>query len=144
MGWGKYGSIECRSKAQRIGKQVACSTCDKSIYRTPKNFKHSKSKKFFCNKTCQTKWRNSYFIEEKHHNWLGGVRAYRKILDRTGRRKVCKMCLQTDTRVLIAHHIDHDRKNNLPNNLVWLCLNCHHLTHNYEPAELKLFKLLQN
>ncbi|MBL8031006.1 MAG: HNH endonuclease [Candidatus Doudnabacteria bacterium] len=42
---------------------------------------------------------------------------------------VCVTCKITDTRVLIVHHLDHDRTNNTISNLRWLCRNCHYLIH---------------
>jgi 5-methylcytosine-specific restriction endonuclease McrA len=45
---------------------------------------------------------------------------------------ICKRCGTEDKRVLEAHHIDSNRKNNTIQNLVWLCRNCHHLVHNHK------------
>ncbi|MBI4281264.1 HNH endonuclease [Candidatus Uhrbacteria bacterium] len=36
-----------------------------------------------------------------------------------------------NNRVLLVHHIDENRKNNVLSNLVWLCRNCHFLVHKY-------------
>ena len=129
LGFGKYCSKECRSNAQLKGEVVSCYTCQKKIYRSLGRMRHSKSGNFFCSKTCQTRWRNSFFSEEKHPNWLGGTSSYREILLRTHRIQRCLCCDNNDSRVLIVHHIDHDRKNNDISNLIWVCLNCHFLIH---------------
>lgn len=143
MGWGKYCSAKCRTKSQYIGENVKCHVCQKEIYRSPSQIKHSKSGKFFCNKQCQTKWRNNLFSREKHPNWSGGVGSYRNFLKRKSKKPACVACGIPDERVLSAHHIDHDRKNNRLSNLTWLCMNCHHLVHTDKKFEEYVFASLQ-
>lgn len=137
-GWGKYCSKACQTKSQFLGKIVNCFICGKESYRSQAQIKHSMSGKSFCSKSCQTKWRNTYFSEEKHPNWLGGESSYRDILMRTDRKKICVVCGLEDTRVLVVHHLDHNRKNNLLKNLVWVCLNCHFIIHHDHDAEMKI------
>lgn len=129
LGWGIYCSVRCRTIAQRKGKNVACNTCKKWVYRTPARILRSKSGKLFCSKTCQTHWRNRLYIADKHPNWSSGIGSYRKILDRTDAEKKCLACNAVDERILVVHHIDQNRKNNDATNLIWLCHNCHHLVH---------------
>lgn len=128
-GWGKYCSISCRNKAQYTGKHVSCHICAKKIYRAPRILARSKSHKYFCSKSCQTKWRNSVFIEDRSANWKLGKSSYRNILLRRSTHAMCFRCGISDIRVLQAHHKNHDRSNNTKDNLIWLCLNCHYLTH---------------
>lgn len=129
LGWGKYCSKKCQGKSQLKGRSLNCAVCDKVFYRSPTQLKRSDSGKYFCTKSCQTCWRNSHFIEEKHPNWRGGESVYRDILKRTGVKAVCVCCKTSDERVLSAHHIDHNRHNNDKSNLVWVCFNCHFLIH---------------
>lgn len=129
LGWGKYCSIECRSKSQLKGKIVTCHLCGKLVYRSPNKLLHSKSGKYFCDKSCQTLWRNSLFSGENSPKWVNGKRAYRKILLRNNIMPKCCICNNKETKVLNAHHKDHNRSNNKISNLVWLCLNCHYLVH---------------
>lgn len=129
LGWGKYCSIDCRSKAQFKGEDVSCHVCAKKIHRSPSDIEHSKSGNHFCSKSCQTLWRNKYFIGEKHKNWINGISIYREIMFRSGQEEICKICKTTDKRVLSVHHIDKNRGNNSLSNLVWLCFNCHYLVH---------------
>jgi hypothetical protein len=136
LGWGKHCSVECRTKSQFKGMVVACLICHKKVYRSQAKMSHSKSGNHFCSKSCQTKWRNSFFIEEKHHNWLTGIRTYRNILLRSGKRQECMACNMDDPKLLVAHHIDHNRSNNKQSNLMWLCHNCHHLVHSDPTFEL--------
>lgn len=141
-GWGKYCSISCRSKSQFKGKSVVCFNCGKKIYRAPSQLKKSKSGKYFCTKSCQTFWRNRYYVGEKHTNWKGGERAYRSILKRSGRKPLCVLCKIANERILTAHHIDHNRLNNKLKNLVWLCLNCHYLVHHDKRLNQKIMEAL--
>lgn len=132
LGYGKYCSVVCKNRAQCKGKTILCTICKKEAYKSLAQLKHSKSGNFFCSKSCQTRWRNSYFIEEKHPNWQNGIRSYRKILSRINPAEKCSICEIKDKRVLIVHHIDHNRQNNNQSNLLWVCLNCHHLIHNFD------------
>jgi len=138
LGWGKFCSIKCRSIAQLKGKIVKCFICGKKVYRSPQLLSRSKSNNFFCSKSCQTLWRNKQYIEDKNKNWVNGRKSYRKILLRNEIKPVCKLCKITDERVLIAHHLDHDRENNNLKNLIWLYLNCHYLIHNFKDFENNL------
>ena len=142
LGWGKYCSSKCRSKAQQNGSVVKCLICNKSVYRSLKQLKKSKSGKYFCSKSCQTKWRNGYFIGEKHPNWIDGSSAYRRILKSYNIIPICIMCKISDERILNAHHLDHNRLNNSELNLIWLCLNCHFLVHHHKKVESDLKKIL--
>ena len=129
LGYGKYCSLDCRSKSQKRGKNVNCEICGEKIWKSPKELERSKSGLFFCSKTCQTKWRNTIFAGENHANWKHGEASYRQRLINSNREIKCEKCGITDLRVLSAHHIDKDRNNNELENLKWLCLNCHHLEH---------------
>jgi len=132
-GWGKYCSPECQHKAQLRGKFVYCEICGKKIWRMPRQLIHSKSRKFFCNKSCQTLWRNRFYSGPNHPFWKGGHhQQYRKFLLNSNMAQRCKMCGNNDRRLLVVHHKDEKRNNNKVQNLVWLCLNCHHLVHYYQ------------
>ena len=109
---------------------MICEICKKEVWKAPKALKNSKSGKFFCGKSCQTKWRNEFFSGEKHYFWKGGEFIYRNNLIKTGIEQVCKRCGNSDRRVLDAHHLDKNRRNNKIENLIWLCKNCHYLVHN--------------
>jgi hypothetical protein len=132
LGHARHCSRACANIGVRKGKEVKCSTCDTVVYKSPRDLVRSRSKKYFCNKHCQTLWRNRTFVGERHGNFNHGRAAYRNILKRTGREEMCVLCKTIDTRILQAHHIDRDRKNNKPENLTWLCLNCHFLVHRYD------------
>jgi len=129
-GWGKYCSKKCQNQSQMIGEYVECSNCNKEIYRSPKELRVSKSRNFFCNKSCQATWKNKNILYgENHKNWKNGENAYRNIMKRSKKKAICTHCNTTDFRVLVVHHIDKNRQSNHIDNLQWLCHNCHHLVH---------------
>lgn len=137
-GGGKYCSAVCHYKGLKTGKLVNCDICGKETYKTIKALRLSKSKKWFCSKSCQTKWRNSEFVGEKHANYITGRASYRSVLPRNKIPQICRLCRTQDARVLAVHHLDENRLNNELKNLVWLCHNCHHLVHHYVPEKKKL------
>lgn len=136
-GWGKYCSTTCQYKGRRNGKYVSCFGCEKEIYRTKRDLGRSKSKKYFCTKSCQTNWRNSVFVGPKHANYTTGIFSYRSVLTRHKVPQICCLCKTKDTRVLAVHHIDKNRLNNKLENLAWLCHNCHFLVHHYDDERKK-------
>lgn len=138
LGWGKYCSIKCRSKSQFKGKNVNCFICGKEIYRSLRMISRAKSGKWFCSKLCQTIWRNGVFVEEKSTRFVNGESAYRRILIRSGKGRVCVLCGINNERVLNAHHKDHNRENNKIDNLVWLCFNCHFLVHHDKELDKRI------
>ena len=129
-GWGKYCSKKCQGKGQRNGQWLDCDHCGKSIYRTPKDFARSESKKFFCSISCHCAWENKNRRSgENAPNWIAGQRVYKSLLIRAGVKRICGQCRLRDERVLVVHHRDRNRRNNRLNNLQWLCMNCHTLEH---------------
>ena len=131
-GGGRFCSNACHFAFKRTGKYVDCSWCGKQVYRKPRRLALSKSKKYFCDKSCQTKWRNQYFSGPLHTNWTTGMHSYRSAIKRSGKEMKCEVCDVTDERILAVHHKDRVRTNNDPNNLAWLCHNCHFLVHHYD------------
>ena len=74
---------------------------------------------------------------EKHHNWQGGIskEPYSFSFDKQLKELIrnrdnykCQLCGMPEIeniRKLDIHHIDYDKKNCLPNNLISLCRRCH-------------------
>lgn len=142
-GFGKYCSRKCQHESQKKGRETSCFICGKAVYKSLRELRHSKSGKYFCNKSCQTIWRNSILHTTKNHpNWKDGESSYRDIMNRGDTPQVCKRCTVTDKRILIVHHIDRDRKNNNLYNLIWLCWNCHYLVHHYKSEEEKFMETM--
>ncbi|MEK7477763.1 MAG: HNH endonuclease signature motif containing protein [Patescibacteria group bacterium] len=143
-GWGKYCSTKCQYESFKNGTIVKCSICGKEAYRTLLHVARSKSGKFFCDKSCQTKWRNKEFSGKKSIRWKDGHATYRDAMLGNSVPKICKMCKEKDARVLAVHHIDQNRKNYKVENLAWLCHNCHHLVHSEVAEKLKFSKIIQS
>ena len=133
FGFGKYCSKKCQYQGRKTGRFINCFICGKESYKQLRHIKSCKSGKFFCSKSCQTIWRNTYFSGKNHPNWKEGkFQDYRDKFIRAGIKPVCKMCGIKDKRLLVVHHNDHNRQNNSIDNLTWLCLNCHYLVHSYK------------
>ncbi|MBI4359004.1 MAG: hypothetical protein HY577_00205, partial [Candidatus Nealsonbacteria bacterium] len=102
-GWGKYCSQGCQYQGYKTGKLVNCETCGRKVYKTPRKLLHSKSKKYFCNKSCFAIWKNSHFFFGKHHpSWKNGQGSYREIMLRSKIKPVCRKCGINDIRVLLT------------------------------------------
>lgn len=141
-GWGRYCSNLCQNQGKQRGEILPCRECGKLTYKSRKDLRRSKSKTFFCGKSCQTKWRNStLYIRQNHSNWKNGMSSYRQALIRSPIDRVCNKCKTDDHRILAVHHKDRNRMNNDLVNLTWLCHNCHYLVHHY-PAEAVGFLLI--
>ncbi len=67
---------------------------------------------------------------------------YREILMGGKIKQICIRCGNADKRILAAHHLDRNRKNNNLKNLIWLCLNCHFLIHHDKVEDGKLMEAL--
>lgn len=141
-GWGKYCSRVCHYEDAHTGTELHCAECGSKIYRTPSVVAKSKSKKFFCTKSCQTVWRNQQFVGQKHANWRHGRKTYKTILTRLKVLAVCRLCKTKDKRVLAVHHIDHNHTNNVATNLAWLCHNCHYVVHHDNVVEREFMEAL--
>ena len=140
-GHGIYCSNRCHYKDIK-GTIVECFVCKKKVYRGPAKLQLSKSKKYFCSKSCQTKWRNQVYIGPKHANWKHGRSAYHSVLDRHKIKAICTLCRTTERKVLAIHHIDKNRRNSAVENLAWLCHNCHYLVHHYEDERKRFVEAL--
>lgn len=138
-----FCSTECQYKARKKGRYVGCSICKKRVYKQQKDLLKSQSKKYFCSRTCSNKWHGLEFVGEKHHNWIDGRFAYKNILLKTRIKAECFLCGNKNAQVLVAHHIDQNRKNNSQKNLIWLCRNCHHLVHKYSDVSLRFLSKIR-
>jgi len=113
-----------------LGGQVFCKQCGIEITRT------SRLRATFCSRACGGKWNSENKSGANSHAWKGGKRigvdeAYppewtpalrRSIRKRDGLK--CTIC-QTNDSVLDVHHIDKNKDNCHPSNLITLCRSCH-------------------
>jgi len=139
-GSAKYCSTTCQHEGRKTGRTIKCFLCGKEAYKSGKDLKKSKSKKYFCTKKCSLIWHNVDRFGAKHQNWKFGSFAYKPLLKRSGQKEMCLLCSTKDTRVLAVHHIDKNRRNNILKNLAWLCHNCHFLVHHFSDHKQKFEK----
>jgi hypothetical protein len=138
-----YCSIDCQNLDKRLGKIISCFICSKKVYKKNKDLQNSQSKKYFCSIICSNQWLGTRLRSQKSPNWVNGKATYRKILQRTDCKKLCKLCQDNDERILLVHHINQDRTDNSIKNLSWLCCNCHFLIHHYKDELSRFNKLLK-
>ena len=113
---------------------VVCENCGKSFWKKANLIK--KSNRDFCSKKCYGEATQG----ENNPNWRGGIAfypyspAFNATLKRQIRERdnyICQECGQTQEELgykLHVHHIDYDKKNSNPNNLISLCRSCHQQT----------------
>ena len=143
-GLGKYCSKICMRVGLQKGEMRKCFICNSEVYKSRKALLGSKSKKFFCGKSCQTIWRNSMVnIGINHPNWKDGRYTHKNILTKSKAPKICLLCKSKDERIMTVHHIDGNHINNRLGNLIWLCHNCHFLSHHHKKEKNKLEKILK-
>jgi len=93
-------------------------------------------------------------IGDKHHAWKGNIRGYppefNEALKETIRKRDNYQCqmpgcfVKQITRAHDIHHIDYDKDNNIPLNLITLCKNCHMKTTNSNNEYWKEFFIMVN
>ena len=127
-----YCSIKCQYSDRKKGKIIECHICGKKVYKKNKDINNSQNKKFFCDIKCSNKWLGSKRRGQNHPNWINGKFSYSNALKRSDPVGSCRLCGESDTRILLVHHIDQNRDNNNLFNLAWLCHNCHFLVHNHK------------
>lgn len=127
-------------RVYKASKIVKCSHCGKDIRRN--NFRLAKTKQHFCSAECQYKLiKPPLMVGINHPRWLGGFnrRGYpREEWNNTLKLSIrqrdnfkCKICGVPEEECftkLDIHHIDYDKNNNNPNNLIALCHSCHSKT----------------
>lgn len=141
----KYCSYKCAQIAHRgegNGKWVAsvkliCEFCEKVFYMKPWEAGVGKGRRF-CSSAC----RYRELRGEKHCNWCGGISwepygmGFNKVLKETIRCRDNHACQigscnkKQNGRKFPVHHIDYNKKNNNPENLITLC-NFHHTKTNF-------------
>ncbi len=148
-GGGKYCSNkECKKSRRRV--RVNCKQCGKFFETKPSLLKRGGSK--FCGKECFKK----YNTGENSCLWRGGksrgaypqewTNAFKKtIRDRDNNRCMrCGRAREEFKKALAVHHIDADKNNCNPTNLITLCEHvsgsCHGLTRGKEELFSKGFK----
>lgn len=147
-----FCSIKCRSKylsKYSVGKanpnfksmEIECDNCGKIIYVCPSQNKRNKYN--FCSKFCDNEHRkkSKRFALENNPQWLGGLSFFpyplkwsnqlrESIRQRDGYTcRICGYIWKKEDRKLSVHHIDYNKNNLNPENLITLCTSCHSKTH---------------
>lgn len=135
---GKIPSEETRRKmsAWQIGKKLSEETKIKISENAKTNPNYSMGGKHHTRET-KEKLRLSH-LGEKGSNWMGGISFepysvdWKKTLKRSIRerdRYSCRVCGKQQGEITFhVHHIDYNKKNCEPNNLITLCNKCHSIT----------------
>lgn len=140
----KYNAKHFRgesSPAWRGGRFVAvnCAYCKKSF--TVTKYRASDYKNNFCSPACHSSWVKENQVLRNNPNWRGGIsfepypvawngNLKEKVRERDAR--TCQHCGKPEAesrRKLDVHHIDYNKDNLDPENLISLCNSCHGKTH---------------
>jgi hypothetical protein len=104
-----YCSKSCAGKAKRNGSWLNCHMCDSKFYRRYGEQDLDIGKNQFCSKNCYFDWRRANSKKSTYLK-IGAVHIHRIVAESFIGRKLSK-----DE---VVHHIDNDKKNNHPSNLV--------------------------
>jgi 5-methylcytosine-specific restriction endonuclease McrA len=108
----KWCSMTCRKL------NFKCLLCGNDIIDSPSR------KRKFCSKPCANKARNQHKISPNKSN------NFRRFWFRRGIIKKCEKCGYDEVKEILGiHHIDGNRENNIRENLMVVCPNCHSLIH---------------
>ena len=117
---------------------MECLNCKKEI----------KEKNKYCSNICQKEFEYKEYIENWKNNKVNGLKGqyqisnYRKTYLFNKYNNKCARCgwgeinKYTNRIPLEVEHIDGNYENNVENNLILLCPNCHSLTSTYKGANL--------
>jgi hypothetical protein len=148
----KFCSPQCQGinargeKSVRYNKEkINCSECNIEILKHPSII----FKTNFCSKICQNKYHSKRISKENNPRFKDGVwfgiigskgiyegftlKLKTEIRARDNYKcKVCGMNEETHKMKMHIHHIDYNKKNNNPNNLICVCRYCHGKIHGNE------------
>jgi endogenous inhibitor of DNA gyrase (YacG/DUF329 family) len=132
-GYGNYCSKKCHGISLRTGELGKCKNCNKSIWIQP-NVNQK-----FCSMKCSQDFQKKSFLGKNNSAWIDG-RSYDKHYlpeFRVIRREIsqrdnfkCMLCQIEESKLKqhSIHHIDYNKNNNQPSNLITLCVSCHSKT----------------
>ena len=127
-GGGKYCSLACRKN--RVDK--TCKECGKAFEIQVCEERWGQGS--FCGIECKSAWQSANVNGRNHPNYLGDdyQREYPNVFNavkdaiRERDKRTCQVCgVSENGKKLCVHHIDYDKNNTAPNNLITLCPSCH-------------------
>lgn len=137
----KFCSPQCTNgwKQKQAAVQLTCTYCGKVFERAKSKLKNSRKGFYFCcRKHKDLSQRIGGPITPKHYKYGDGSATYRRI-GKHAHGTACSVCGYYDnicSGIVEFHHIDRDRTNSRPENLIPLCPTCHaYLTRGYKKLE---------
>jgi hypothetical protein len=119
-------SRKCRHKVDRRRVQIKCHTCGNIFERRQSALVHSKSGYRFCSRKCKEAAQaigGLKAIQPAHYKT--GKYSYRKRAIKLHGAKCARCGYNENPHMLDVHHIDRNRSNGAPHNLIVLCIWCH-------------------
>lgn len=125
----QYNGENSKAGFKNASIKINCKECGKEFTEFKSRIKDGRG--VFCSKNCYNNWFVKNCSGEKSVNWKGGISFLPYSLDWTDTLKksirerdkyVCRICLGSGYPV---HHIDYDKQNCNPDNLITLCESCH-------------------
>ena len=156
--WGKYVSAEGTRRGENSPKWVPrvitqCAWCDEPL-EVPAWRNKEKYGRNFCGVGCRREWRSANSLGSDNPNWLGGKsfepychvwtdREFKQdIMERDGFECRNPDCRKGDSN-LVIHHLDYDKKNCHPSNLITLCNSCNARANFHREFWQSFYRLLQ-
>ena len=156
----KFCSMKCSNTGRKRVKGKAhpkwvekqnfyCDVCGKVIEFAPGQLnvrKKYKTNKMYCSVACKNIGHSHLMTGKGNTHWLGGIGklpyhwTFNKRLKEIIKKRdnyMCQICFVKDKKLAI-HHIDYDKKNCSPENLITLCDKCHAKT-SYNREKWKSF-----
>jgi hypothetical protein len=104
-----FCSVQCIGKFRRKLPPMMCDQCGKSFSRCPAEQRKSPHKNNFCSRVCQLQWRDEHRSDH----------SYKKVDGRHEHRTVAEQVLGRNLAGReVVHHVDADKDNNNPRNLI--------------------------
>ena len=127
------GQCATSNRFKDTRRNLICAWCKTPFVKHDSKLQNSKSGLFFCCRKCKDEAQKLGGIKEiqpPHFGTASPLHTYRRIFVDNGGEFKCKRCGYDEFENCVeVHHIDHNRENNHPSNLMPLCCNCHNAYH---------------
>lgn len=117
----KYCSNACAAQARQTKLVVTCAQCGSQFERSRNKLTASKHGVLFCSRKCKdTAQSLTGLCPEIRPSHYGTSNDYRNF-----KKSACEDCSDVREYLLVVHHKDGDRSNNVSENLETVCPTCH-------------------